>query len=165
MATARIMIEWEPSALWIGAEITDAVVEGDHPALPYLNDSLELFVSPAGYRTGDYGPFDHQYIVDHRGLAGTYSGGVAVGAFTAAKVAVVPGGYRIEARVDAASELGATLAKGDVRFFDAMLNDGAGQSSFLVWAMQPHESCTCLSCTCNRSPAFDTLFFAPLSLK
>jgi hypothetical protein len=68
-------------------------------------------------------------------------------------------------RIDAVFAFGSRLAKGDVRFFDAMLNDGTGQSQFLVWAMQPHASCACTSCVCNRSPALDSLLFAPLTLQ
>jgi hypothetical protein len=54
---------------------------------------------------------------------------------------------------------------GDVRFFDAMINDGAVQSQFLIWAMQPHATCSCTMCQCNRSPALDSLLFAPLTLQ
>ncbi len=167
-ATAKIFIEWEPVALWIAAEITDPKREGTNPVRPYMNDSLEVYVSSAGLRTGDYGPYDRQFIIDHKGLSLHYPRYPRNGLPELnpdARAYVTPDGWRVEMRVDAVSMLGASLAKGDVRFFDVMLTDGVRQSDFLIWAMQPHASCTCKRCDCNRSPAHDTLLFAPITLE
>jgi hypothetical protein len=165
VASANIYLEWEPTALWIGAEIGDVVVEGDDPVRPFMNDSLEVYVSGAGLRTGDYGPLDHQYVIDHAGRAYEYASAHTVGPFTAAMTAKTPTGYRIEMRIDASTFSSAPLAKGDVKFLDVMLNDGIAQATYLLWAMQPHPSCSCTSCGCNTTPAFDTLLFAPITLK
>lgn len=167
-ASAKIFIEWEPSALWIAAEIVDPKLEGTNPIRPYMNDSLEVYLSPAGLRTGDYGPHDRQLIIDHKGLSLHYPRYPRNGLpelYSDARAYVTPGGWRVEMRVDAVTMLGAPLAKGDVRFFDVMLTDGVRQSDFLIWAMQPHAACTCARCDCNRSPAYDTLLFAPITLE
>lgn len=167
-ATAKIFVEWEPEALWIAAEITDPKLEGKDPLRPYMNDSLEVYLSSAGLRTGDYGPFDRQLIIDHKGLSLHYPRYPRNGLpelYPDARAYPTAGGWRVEMRVDAVSMLGAPLAKGDVKFLDVMLSDGVRQSSFLIWAMQPHAACTCDRCDCNRSPAYDTLLFAPMTLE
>jgi len=165
LATAKIFIEWDPSALWIAAEVLDPNIEGTHPVEPYRNDSLEVYVSPASYRTGDWGPHDHQYVIDHNGLSFEYRRVAPALVNPNARVFPFPGGYRIEMRIDAVGAFGTRLAKDDVRSIDFLLNDGLDQTTFMIWAMQPHASCPCTSCDCNRSPAYDTLLFAPLSLK
>lgn len=165
VTNANVYLEWEPNALWIGAEIGDVVVGGDDRLRPFMNDSLEIYVSGAGLRTGDYGPLDHQYVVDHAGRAREYSGGREVGPFTAAVAAKTPTGYRVEMRIDASAFSTAPLAAGDVKFLNVLLSDGVGQASWLVWAMQPHASCSCTSCLCNTTPAMDTLLFAPITLR
>ena len=167
-ASAKIFVEWEPAALWIAAEISDAKLEGSHPFLPYMNDSFEVYVSSAGLRTGDYGPHDHQFIIDHKGLSLYYPryprNGLPVPNPNARAYATA-GGWRVEMRIDAVSAFGAPLAQGDVRFLDVMLTDSVRQKAFLIWAMQPHATCTCDRCDCNRSPAYDTLLFAPMTLQ
>lgn len=165
LAVANIYLEWEPDALWVGAEVGDVFVEGDDPLRPFMNDSLEIYVSGTGLRTGDYGPLDHQYVVDHRGLARAYAGGKDVGAFGSAVVATTPTGYRMEMRIPASELASKPLEKGDVKFVDVLLNDSTNQSSFMIWAMQPHAACSCATCICNKSPAFDTLLLAPITLK
>jgi len=167
-ATARIFVEWEPAALWIAAEISDPELEGTDPIRPYMNDSLEVYLSSAGLRTGDYGPHDRQLVIDHKDLGLHYPRYPRNGLperYRDARAYVTPGGWRVEMRVHAVAMLGAPLAKGDVRFIDFMLTDGVRQSDFLIWAMQPHAACTCARCDCNRSPAYDTLLFAPLTLE
>lgn len=165
VANANVYVEWEPDALWLGAEIADVVVEGNDPLRPFMNDSIEIYLSGAGLRTGDYGPLDHQYVVDHAGRAREYSGGREVGPFTRAVAAKTPTGYRIEMRIDASTFSTAPLAKGDVKFLNVLLSDGIGQPSWLLWAMQPHASCACTACLCNTTPAMDTLLFAPITLR
>ena len=162
---AAIMIEWDPSALWIAAQITDATLEGTDPVHPYMNDGLEIYVSSSTNRMGDFGPNDHQLVVDYKNLARAYPGETPPEPKASIKAVQVPGGYRVEMRVDAVFAFGARLAKGDVRFFDAMINDGAAQAQLLIWAMQPHASCSCQRCVCNRSPALDTQLWAPLTLE
>lgn len=104
-------------------------------------------------------------VIDHKGLALAYPGARATSPEALVHVSPAPGGYRIEARIDAVFAFGARLAKGDIRFVDFMINDGIAQDEFLISAMQPHASCRCVKCTCNRSPALDTLLFAPLTLR
>jgi hypothetical protein len=165
VTNANVYLEWEPNALWLGADIGDVVVEGDDIVRPFMNDSLEVYISGAGLRTGDYGPLDHQYVVDHAGRAKEYASAHTVGPFTSAMAAKTPTGYRVEMRIDASAFSTAPLAKGDVKFLNVMLNDGIGQAAYLLWAMQPHTSCSCTTCACNTTPAFDTLLFAPITLR
>ncbi len=167
-ASAKVFVEWEPAALWIAADITDPKLQGKDPVRPYMNDSLEVYVSSAGLRTGDYGPNDQQFVIDHKGLSLRYRRYPKNGTPELNPDALAihtPSGWRVEMRIDAVAMLGAPLAKGDVRFLDLMLTDGVRQSSFLVWAMQPHAACSCKRCDCNRSPAYDTLLFAPITLE
>ena len=167
-ATAKLFVEWEPAALWIAAEITDPKLEGKNVLRPYMNDSLEVYVSSAGLRTGDYGPSDQQIVIDHKGLSLRYPRYPRDGLpepYRDARAYASPGGWRVEMRIDAVALLGGPLAKGDVRFLDLMLTDGVRQSSFLIWAMQPHAACACQRCDCNRAPADDTLLFAPITLE
>lgn len=165
VTNANVYLEWEPSALWVGIDVGDVVTEGTDAVRPFFNDSVEIYVSGAGLRTGDYGPLDRHYVVDWAGRAREYAGGREVGPFAAAMAATQPTGYRVEMRIDASAISTAPLAKGDVKFLDVLVSDGIQQSAWLLWAMQPHASCACTSCLCNTTPAFDTLLFAPITLK
>lgn len=165
VTNAVVYLEWEPGALWIGADVGDVVTSGDDTVRPFLNDSLEIYLSGAGLRTGDYGPLDHQYVVDHAGRAREYKGGREVGPIAFAIAAKAPTGYRVEMRIEASTFSTAPLAKGDVKFLNVMLNDGAGQETWLLWAMQPHATCACTACLCNTTPSMDTLLLAPITLR
>lgn len=163
LANAIMFVEWEPDALYVAAWIWDGTLEGSSPYL-WQNDSIEIYIGGHGELVGDYRPEDHQLIVDHRGVAADHAGLSPV-PHPDAKVKTYPDGYLVETRF-AADSLGGKLASGNQLAIDVLLNDGLFQTRFLIWALTPHSDCKgCVLCTCNRSPAFDTLFFAPLTLR
>jgi hypothetical protein len=110
-ASAKIMIEWDPSALWIAAEVLDAQLEGTDTEHPYFNDSLELYISSAGLRTGDYGPYDHQFVVDYKDLALAYPGAGPLAPKATAHAYPIAGGYRIEMRASTPSSRSAAASR------------------------------------------------------
>jgi hypothetical protein len=164
-ATATITLEWEPSALWVLADVLDPSPGQGSSDEVWRNDSLELYVSGTATRLASYGPADHHYAVDHRGVARDYSGGKDE-PFADTGFEAVAGGYRIVFRIDAAA-LGGPLDASRSMAFDVLLNDGVDQANWLLWAMQPNTSClscTASSCLCGY-PSNDPRLFAPLSLR
>ena len=130
---------------------------------PENNDSFEIFASGFGTtRTGDYTKLDHHFIVDYRGLSLDFSN-VTAPTPHPSTVARTAKGYRIELTISA-DALGGPLGPGQTLYVDGMLNDGVEQRKYLIWALTPHASCACDACSCNFSPAYDTLLFAPFTL-
>lgn len=164
-AAATVQVEWDEDALYVAVDVKDPNVQGDPAAsCPCNNDSMEIFVGGvAATRTGDYSSRDHHYVVDHSGLSGDYSNVDKPVPFPGATAKATATGYRIEMKIDAAA-IGGALRAGQTLYFDAMLNDGLNQARYVIWSMSPHDKCTCTTCACNFSPAYDTLLFAPLSL-
>jgi len=164
-AAATVQIEWDEGALYVAIDVRDPQVEGDPAATcPCNNDSFEIFAGGvAATRTGDYTARDRHYIIDHAGLSGDYSNVDMPIPFTGATAKDSATGYRIEMRIESGS-LGGPLRAGQTLYLDAQLNDSRNQARYLIWAMSPHATCTCTTCACNFSPAYDTLLFAPLSL-
>jgi hypothetical protein len=164
-ASAQVFLEWEEDALYIAVIVSDAKLDGTFPE-SYKNDSVEIYASGTAPRVGNYGPFDHHYIVDHLGKAEDYSAVNTPVPWVGAVRAAMAGGYRIEARIPASALGAAPLAKGNTLAFDLMLNDEEPKG-YLIWAMTPHATCTLctLDCACNFSPAYDTMTFAPITLE
>lgn len=166
LASARVYLTWEAAALHVVADVTDPLLEGTDPTEPYDNDSLEIYVSSNPLRTGDYGLTEHHYIIDHNGVAIDYSNLSAPTPMSDVSVVKTGAGYRVEMKVMASSAFGTTLFAGQTLYFDVLLNDGIAQATYLVWATEPHADCPfCVSCTCNFSPAYDTLLFSPIMLQ
>lgn len=165
-ASARLWLAWQPDALQVIVDVTDPLIEGTDPTEPYDNDSIEIYVSSNAARTGDYGPTERHYIIDHKGLAIDYSDLSAPVAMSNVSVAMTTGGYRVEMKVVASSAFGFPLFASQTLYFDVLLNDGISQANYLVWATEPHATCPlCIECACNLSPAYDTLLFSPITLQ
>ncbi len=175
--SAKMRVEWEPDHLYLAAEVTDPKLEGD-AANTTQNDSVELYLSGApspATLTGNYGPNDHHYAFDYHGAIQDFADGrTTLVSNVESKIAVVPGGYVVEARVPAANVGRPALALGDTLAFDLQINDSDGvqQSYSLVWALSKPEGCSCASpCCCGQQPSTidlpwcDTRRFATLSLR
>jgi hypothetical protein len=172
--SASVYVEWTPSDLWVGVDVSHPAPAGTMDASIEQNDSVEVYVSglPAA-RNGDYGTYDHHYIVDWAGRQQHFTAPnwLTRLPFSGAKVTTRSGGYVVEAKIGVAdAPLGATLAKGRALAFDALLNVGTGQKIYLLLGQQPHAACTCASCVCNYGPDIDypyndSLVFVPLTLR
>lgn len=151
VAVASWRFEWTPDALWVFAEVTDAVLEGDD-RVAFSNDGVELYVAGAPPTDADYGPDDHHYAIDHRGQRIEWSPPTAatmsiVGMTSFVRPTVA--GYDVEIRV-AAEQLGGVLAASRTLGVDVQLNDQPGQGT-LLWTIAPHGpcgACTLGSCCC-----------------
>ena len=172
--SAQVRIEWDATALYFLAEITDPTVDGDDPNAPWKNDSIELYLGGSPVPTGNYGALDHHYIIDHKGLSqesSPPSPPSSTPAHLHYSVKVNPGGYVVEARVDAVA-LGAPLLAGKKLGFDLLLNDGINEAFYLIWALSSHGDCGACTggCCCSTGgkwdfPSCDRLRFGGLTLR
>ncbi|HEY8077870.1 MAG TPA: sugar-binding protein [Labilithrix sp.] len=176
-ASARVYVEWEPDALWVGVDVTSAPPEAStsDAGYVYYNDSFELYLSGApDMRTGLYGTFDHHVIVDYasHGVQ-EVDGGEAPFTDAHSIVKASNDGWTLEAKLAYPTERGTPpFQRGQTLAFDALYNVGVDQQNYLLLARQPHPPCTgCAACTtCNGLeiydfPAFDPMVFAPLLLR
>jgi hypothetical protein len=171
-ATAAVKLEWSADALYIGIDVTDANREGTDASLPYLNDGVEIYVTPNADRNGCYGATDRHFIIDHTGVASRYQSqdlDAAAEPIAADRVEVVQtaGGYRIELAIDA-TIFGAPLVQGQTLYFDVLVNDnnGEAQVNWRTWAMHPFDAGGVCGCSyCGISPAFDTRWLSPIVLE
>jgi hypothetical protein len=175
VVAARVRFEWDPEFLYFAAEVLDPTAgQGGHTTEPYFNDSVELYLGGSMRPQADYGVFDHHYIVDHKNLAVEESPPIVTldddpAGFESAVLAFV-GGYRVEARVEAA-RLGAPWQVGRTLGMDLLVSDGEGQAVYLVWALAEHGVCgACSGCCCQddggafEKPFCNTLVFGELDL-
>lgn len=172
--SAQVRLEWDAGWLYFFAHVTDPSVDGQDGKDPWRNDSIELYLAASSMPTADYGLLDHHYIVDHKGLSQESSPPrmpVQAPPFFEYKVKAKPGGYVVEARVQAVA-LGGVLSAGQKLGFDLLLNDGIDEAFYLIWAMASHGACgACTGCCCNSNgapgdnPACDRLRFGNLTLQ
>lgn len=155
-ATAKVLLEWEPSALWIRFDVEDANLVGTDDT-PYDNDSVELYVSSNPDRTSSYGSLDHQIIVDHRGVTLHDTAGPP-SSYSDAFATKTATGYRAVIRVKS-QLLGGGFTSGKRLYLDALLSDGTQQASFLVWAQEPHPPPP------EQYPSSDPRLFSPVTLE
>ena len=173
--------EWSPIAVYVFCDVVDPTPgDGTSPNLT-ANDAVEVYISgtPTASRTGNYGLFDHQYVVDWRGHTTEYANGTQLSGppagFTAA-VATHTGGYSIEASVsDVALLSGSSLGDSMTLGFDFAIDNGVGQEEAIVWTQGTHGACgSCTSgCCCSgtNGPASidyaycDALAFGAITLR
>ena len=173
--SARVRLEWDSTAIYFFADVTNPVTEGTDPTSPWKNDSVELYLRGGPQPTGDYGQYDHHYIVDHKGLVMEASPPAPPNWNPSGFLSSVKGtkdGYAVEMRVSA-DEIGGNLAAGRKLGFDVLVSDGLYQAYFLIWAIAQHGDCvqcTPGKCCCingggpNDYPSCDTQVFGELSL-
>jgi len=190
--TAKVYVEWEPDTLWIGVDVSgltpsehdagtndDADADASAPLEPRNNDSVEVYVSAKPDERDSDGlktQWERQYILDFLGNALQYIGAENVPtSFPDSRAIARSNGYTIEMRIGSDVFLPFTL--GRKLGFDVLLNVGTFQRNFGFLALQPHAVCgySCPDgsfCSCNYpsgsggdTPAFDTLLYAPLTLR
>jgi hypothetical protein len=173
--SARVRLEWDSTAIYFFADVTNPVTEGADPTSPWKNDSVELYLRGGPAPLGDYGQYDHHYIVDHKGLVQEASPPAPPNWNPQGflfSVASTPGGYAVEASVSAAA-VGGNLDAGRKLGFDVLVSDGINQAYFLIWAIAQHGDCvqcTPGKCCCVNGggpsdyPSCDTQVFGELSL-
>ncbi|MFO0741496.1 MAG: sugar-binding protein [Labilithrix sp.] len=156
-ASAIVFLEWEPTTLWVRADVTDPTSDR-HPdggAPVFMSDSFEVYVSTDPNRAVAFGAREHQVIVNRFGQAAYRTNGTAVLPYDLATVSTTAAGYRVVVRI----VLGEELRSGQTLFVDALLSDGIEQKSYLLWAQEPHGPPD------SSTPAHDTRLFSPVTLE
>jgi hypothetical protein len=173
--SARVRFEYEATTLYIAAEVTDPLLQGDGGDST-LNDSIEMYGAPdAGPLPGTYGPKDHHYVWDYKGLVQDWAKPTANPPppnEVTSKVLITATGYVVEASFAPAAFARKSYLAGDAISLDLQLNDADGvrQNAVLVWTMATSMPCTCTepACCCGSPgdlPFCDTRKFGQLVLR
>lgn len=179
MATdhAEIHAAWSPDALHVRARVFDAkiavVPEGGLDI--YNGDSLEVFVTPAAPKTGNYSD-DHALQIDVAPPSGTipgraviYLGGSTKGPADPAiySVRLIDGGYEVEVRIPWMLVGGAIPTAGSTIGIDFAVNDDddAAKKGDQIWyVMEKKAVMPPTSCGTNIQPSCDTRTFCTTTL-
>lgn len=159
-ASATVFLEWEPTALWVRADVTDPTSDrhpnADAGAAVFMSDSFEIYVSTDPNRAAAFGAREHQVIVNRFGQAGYRTNGTVILPYSdLATVSTTAAGYRVVVRM----VLGEELRSGQTLFTDALLSDGIEQKNYLLWAQEPHGPPD------SSTPAQDTRLLSPVTLE
>ena len=129
-ATATVKLLWDAGHLYVFAKVADPILS-DASANPWEQDSVEIFVDQNNAKTTSYQGDDMQLRVNFENVQSF--GGSATAADFETAVAIVPGGYHVEARI----AMDVALQPGLVIGFDFQVNDdGQGdgvRSSVKTW--------------------------------
>jgi hypothetical protein len=123
-SSAELSAAWNADGLYVIIHVTEsnALVEND-TTLNYLNDAVELYISPTADPSGNYPPHAFHMATDFTGLTKYYNGGYnPPGIVTAAMT--VSGGYVVEAFVPAPG-LFVPMAAGGSIHFDLQIDEHA----------------------------------------
>ena len=173
--SARVRFEYEANNLYIAAEVTDPLLQGD-AGDSTMNDSIEMYGAPdSGPLQGTYGPKDHHYVWDYTGLVQDWAKPAAStppANEVTSKVLVTATGYSVEASFAPPAFMRKNYLPGDMISLDLQLNDADGvrQTAVLVWTMATSTPCTCNepACCCGTPgdlPFCDTRRFGQLLLR